>query len=134
MSDLPEQDVLIVEDEPGVRSVMSHVLTGAGYSVTCAENGQEALSAVERSGFRAVVCDVHMPVLDGMSFYQALEEKDASLAGRVLFVTAVADIPSVAEFFVRKKCRVLEKPYELKELLDIVSGLVGRPPAREMLF
>lgn len=134
MSDLPEQDVLIVEDEPVVRSVMSQVLMTAGYSVTCAENGQDALTAVARNGFRAVVLDVHMPVLDGMRFYEALEARDADLAGRVLFITAVANAPPVAEFFARKKCRVLEKPYELKQLIDVVSDLVGRPPAREMLF
>jgi len=133
MDELPEQDVLIVEDEPVVRSVMSHVLTTAGYSVTGVENGEDALAAVGSNRFRAVVLDVHMPVMDGIRFFEALEVENAALAGRVLFITAIADAPQVAEFFARKKCRVLEKPYELRQLLDVVSFLVGRPPAREML-
>jgi two-component system response regulator GlrR len=131
---LPQHDILVVEDEPIVRSVMSHVLTASGYSVTCAENGEAALAALDQNQFRAVVCDIHMPVLDGVRFFEALEERNADLAKRVLFVTAVGNAPSVADFFARKKCRVLEKPYELRKLLENVSFLVGRPPAREMLF
>ena len=131
---LPQQDVLIVEDEPTVRSVMSHVLVQAGYGVTAVENGFEALQAVRIQGFRAIVCDIHMPILDGMRFFEELEGVNSALARRVLFITAVAQAPSVAEFFARKGCRVLEKPYELKDLLGEVSLLVGRPPSREMLL
>lgn len=131
---LPQQDVLIVEDEPVVRSVMSHVLVQAGYGVTAVENGFEALKVIRERGFRAIVCDVHMPILDGLRFFEELEGVNAAQAGRVLFITAVAQAPSVAEFFARKGCRVLEKPYELKDLLGEVSLLVGRPPSREMLL
>jgi CheY-like chemotaxis protein len=129
-----ELDVLIVEDEPVVRSVMSKVLTEAGYEVTAVDNGFVALDAVEQNAFRAIVCDVQMPVMDGIQFYEAMEMKAPDLTRRVLFITAVAKVGPVAEFFARNACRVLEKPYELKALVTAVATLVGRPPARAMLL
>jgi CheY-like chemotaxis protein len=129
-----ELDVLIVEDEPVVRAVMSKVLTEAGYAVSAVDNGFVALDAVEQHAFRAIVCDVHMPVLDGLGFYQQLESKAPDLARRVLFITAVAHTGAVAEFFAKNDCRVLEKPYELKALVTAVAQLVGRAPARGMLL
>jgi CheY-like chemotaxis protein len=129
-----ELDVLIVEDEPVVRSVMSRVLTEAGYDVTAVDNGFVALEAVEQNSFRAIVCDVHMPVLDGLRFYEQLASVAPDLIRRVLFITGIADSQPVADFFARNKCRVLEKPYELKALVTAVASLVGRPPSRAMLL
>ena len=127
-------DVLIVEDEPVVRSVMDQVLTRAGYSTTQADNGVAALEAVGQRDYRAIVCDIHMPRLNGIEFYQALRTRKPALADRCVFVTAVASSPPVSEFFAQADCVVIEKPYELKTLINAVSKLVGRPPSREMLL
>ncbi|MBI4501230.1 MAG: response regulator [Gemmatimonadetes bacterium] len=132
--DLPETDVLIVEDEPVVRSVMATILTRAGYTITAVENGEAALAAVHARRYRAIVCDVKMPVVDGLQLYEQLESLHPALASRVIFVTAVARAPKVAEFLNDTGRPVFEKPYELKALVLAVADLVNRPPSREMLL
>jgi two-component system cell cycle response regulator CpdR len=127
-------DVLIVEDEPVVRSVMSDVLAQAGYAVTAVENGLAGLKEVEQHQFRAIVCDIHMPVLDGIRFYEQVVSAHPDQARRFLFITGVAHSAVVAEFFAQKAFRVLEKPYELRALVNEVAGLVGRPPAAAMIL
>ena len=127
-------DVLIVEDEPVVRSVMSNILSQAGYGVVTVENGLDALKEIDQHPFLAIVCDIHMPVLDGMRFYARVESSHPELANRFLFITGVANSPAVAEFFAQNSLRVLEKPYELKALVNEVAGLVGRPPAAAMIL
>ncbi len=62
--------VLVVDDEENLRHLLSLVLTRAGYQVRVAGNGREALGLLD--GVDAVLCDVRMPVLDGMGFLDAL--------------------------------------------------------------
>ena len=83
-------DVLVVEDDDAVRSSFVKVLEHAGFRVTSAENGQAALDALADldHSCRAIVCDLHMPVLTGMGFMRKLRTEFPHLIDRVLFVTA----------------------------------------------
>jgi CheY-like chemotaxis protein len=127
-----EADVLIVEDEPVVRSVMERVLVEAGYEVQAVANGLEALAAVQDRSYRAVVCDIKMPLVDGPKFYGQLASGYPALAKRVLFVTGVAGAPGITEFLRNTGCRVLWKPYEIRTFVYAVSELVGRLPSTGM--
>jgi CheY-like chemotaxis protein len=75
-----------------------------------------------------------MPVIDGLRFYQQLESDHPALARRVLFVTAVAEAPTVADSLRRTGLQVLRKPYELGPLIEAVATLVDRLPAPEALL
>jgi CheY-like chemotaxis protein len=127
-------DVLIVEDEEVVRSVMSRVLTSGGYTVTAVANGRDGLAALAGTTYGAVVCDIHMPVLDGVRFYQELRLVHREMQRRVLFVTAVAEAPDIRAFLEGTRCAVLQKPYELRQLVQAVATLVGRGPHPELLL
>lgn len=126
--ELPYADVLVIDDDEPVRSVMERVLVDAGYTVNSVENGLLALTAIQESHYRAIVCDIRMPVVDGVRFHEYLASGFPALANRVLFVTAVADEPKMAAYLAGSGCRVLEKPYELKSLVQEVAKLVGRAP------
>ncbi len=125
---LPEVDVLIVEDHAPIRSVMRRVLEEAGYSVEAVENGLVALAAVQESRYRAIICDLGMPLVDGMRFYEYLASGFPALAKRVLFVTAIADTPPVVKFLTRTGRPALQKPFEIRALVRAVAQLVDRPP------
>ena len=127
-----EADVLIVEDEPVVRSVMERVLREAGYQVRAVANGLEALAALKEGSYRAVVSDIKMPLVDGPSFYWQLASGYPALARKVLFVTGVAGAPGITEFLRKSGCRVLWKPYEIRTFVYAVSELVGRLPSTGM--
>lgn len=68
--------ILVVDDDPGVRTVVTLVLERGGYSVLAAENGREAVDAVAEHGDRidAVLLDVMMPVMDGHEALPAMRE------------------------------------------------------------
>jgi CheY-like chemotaxis protein len=65
LKDLARARVLLVEDNEINQQVATEILSGAGMVVTVANNGQEAVTAVQSSPFDAVLMDVQMPVLDG---------------------------------------------------------------------
>ena len=60
------EKILIVEDEPMVRAIAAEILSRAGYAITTAENGEEALQLFEQGvGFDLIVSDLMMPKLTG---------------------------------------------------------------------
>lgn len=72
------QKILVIEDHPGLRSLANQVFSAAGYIVTEAQNGQVGLNAAIQGGFDAIVCDLKMPIMDGMTFLTALQQHPAA--------------------------------------------------------
>ena len=67
--------VLVVDDDPAMRRIVSRILTSAGYEVTCAVNGFEAMEVMEHDFPSFVITDWDMPVLDGTEFCRMVREK-----------------------------------------------------------
>ncbi len=109
--------VLVVDDDEGVRAVMATALEDDGWDVETAENGRTALEALLESRPEAIILDLRMPVMDGLTFaehYRAFPEPRAPL----ILISA-----TVTESAVRATGAVagLRKPIDLNLLLDIVQ-------------
>ncbi len=124
MADLPPS-VLLVEDNQQVREGLARVLSRAGFSVTTAENGLEALARLEGGRYGAVVSDIMMPVMDGMRLYQLLEVRHPEAARRLVFVSAWFDDPEVQAFLRRSGRPVLQKPFDIGDLIRMVRELAA---------
>ncbi len=112
--------VLIVEDEAALAAAVSDALRDAGYTVTHAADGEEALTAVKGRAFDLVICDLKMPRLDGQAFYASLVQAVPALASRVIFVTGDVAGTQAEQFLEGSGCRWLEKPFRLGDLLKAV--------------
>ncbi|MCA1989380.1 MAG: response regulator [Desulfarculus sp.] len=117
------QRILVVDDEPAVRQILREALTGAGYQVEDAADGQEALElyqARSQAGrpFDLVVLDLSMPVMDGLECLRRLTELDD--ACRVVLATGQAD-GHLAQKAARAKA-ILRKPFDLADLLRLLAG------------
>lgn len=66
--------ILIIEDHQGLRQLAEQIFTAAGYQVTAVNNGQAGLDCAIQGGYQAVVCDLKMPIMDGMTFLTALQQ------------------------------------------------------------
>ena len=127
----PAPHVLIVDDEDGFRFGAVVALRRAGYRVSEAGNGGEALEMVLSARdagdpVRLVVTDVRMPVMSGIELIDALRKRgvDAALCA----ITCFGDQALVSEL-VGKGCPdYLEKPFSPVELLDRIRSILGEPP------
>jgi CheY-like chemotaxis protein len=115
--------VLVVDDNATVRQSLSRVLLNYGLEAAVAENGAVALVAVQERDYDVIVCDIMMPVMDGMTFYDDLSVVRPELARRVIFVSAWADEPEVREFLDRTKRPVVAKPFEVPALMEQIRAL-----------
>ena len=68
-------NVLLVEDDEGVRFCVKQVWDKKGFAITEAINGQEGLNALEVGQFDFVLCDIKMPILDGVGFLRGARKQ-----------------------------------------------------------
>ena len=83
------KEILIVDDEPTLLFVLNHYLSPEGYSVTKANNGEQAFDLTKKINFDFIISDISMPIMDGITFFQKLREQDNLTP--FLFITAYED-------------------------------------------
>jgi len=106
--------IMVVEDEPAIRGLLTLTLEAEDYDVVTAEDGQDALSKVAKHKPDALVLDLMLPKVDGWQVIDSLDHdyQDGSIP--IIAVTAGARKVTVGEHGVRA---FLSKPYDLDTLL-----------------
>lgn len=112
--------VLVVEDTPALRTLLAHVLTDEGYTVSCAIHGAHALTLLPAVSPCVILLDLHMPVMDGRAFAQAYHRREDADA-HIIVMTAAAQ---VGEVDVIAPVHVAKKPFDLVTLLLVVERWV----------
>jgi len=79
--------ILVIDDEPSVVRALTGLLRRDGYRVGTASNGQHALIQIQERHYDVILCDLHMPDLDGPAFYAILARQYPALHQRVIFLT-----------------------------------------------
>jgi len=119
-------DILILDDDEAVRKSFTRALERAGYMVTAMDNGLAAFAELQRHHYQAIVCDIHMPFLEGRTFYDEILKDYPQMAQRVVFATGWAEQDEVAAFLKRTGRPVLRKPVDVKHLVEMVRGVADR--------
>jgi len=117
--------VLVVEDEPVVRTLAVRALEEEGYAVAAAEDGRAALEALERGGVRpdAVVTDVIMPRMNGRQLSDAIAARWPGLP--VLFMSGHTGTDDVLQRLVPPGAPFLQKPFTPEALARAVAELLA---------
>ena len=121
-----DMSVLIVDDDEGIRRAHSKLLERAGFKVSSVDNAMAAFEALQTIQFGVILCDIQMPGLSGMSFFEQLEEQQPQMASRVVFLSGFVDQHDTHEFLVRTGQPFLAKPSTREELVDVVGQMIER--------
>jgi DNA-binding NtrC family response regulator len=106
--------VLVVDDERPIRFLMSKELPRAGFAVTCAESGEEALDRLREQEFDVVLLDLKMPGMGGM---EALRQvRDLGSSAEMVVLTGHPDVATAIEAMKLGACDYLTKPFKLAEV------------------
>jgi len=118
--------VLFVDDEPSLRTGMEAFGQVRGFAVATAEDGEAALAAVQARSFDAVVCDIRMPGMDGITFHRALSRERPGLARRTVFITGDA-LAAAGRQAAGTRPPTLAKPFTFERLEEaLVAVMRGR--------
>jgi DNA-binding NtrC family response regulator len=115
--------ILIVDDDPGQRSLLDAFLKGQGFQTVPVDSGEKALEALDQERFQMMISDVRMPGLSGLETLRRARQKHAILP--VLLVTAYADIKEAVGAMRDGAVNYLPKPIDLDELLASVRQATG---------
>src|ERR1051325_5579271 len=123
--------ILIVDDDPGQRSLLDSFLRGQGFDTVTADSGARALEVLDSQPVNMMISDVRMPGMTGLETLRKAREKHKVLP--VLLVTAYADIRDAVGAMRDGAVNYLAKPIDLDELVVTVrqaTGLAKAAPAR----
>jgi CheY-like chemotaxis protein len=124
--DLPDRKrILVIDDDPGVRTILSSALGAAGFDVVPAESGRDALSMLVRDEFDVILTDVHMAELDGRQLFAFLGEHLSQYKERVIFITGDTSNPETMIFLGETGRPFLSKPLDLPQLVATVEQLIA---------
>jgi len=115
--------ILVVDDDPGQRSLLESFLRGQGFDILTVDSGEKALSALRESPFDLMISDVRMPGISGLETLRRARREHASLP--VLLVTAYADVRDAVGAIRDGALNYLGKPMDLDELLASVRQATG---------
>ena len=116
--------ILLIEDEPGLVITVTDLLTGAGYEVDSAADGEAGLAAALNKRFDLVILDVMLPKKNGLDVCRELRQKGADIA--ILMLTAKTQVIDRVVGLKLGADDYLTKPFDPSELLARVEALLRR--------
>jgi CheY-like chemotaxis protein len=112
-------DVLVVDDDPDVRSSFAEILRGSGFTVEVADDGDAALALIAELEVRLVLLDLRMPRRDGFSVLEAMTDPPP-----VVLISAFPFDRDIRSRVGTKVVNYLQKPVSPHKLLPIVGAIV----------
>lgn len=119
------QSVLVVDDEPMARTLLRLMLVRAGFNVSEAEDGYDALEKVRLNPPDIVLLDVMMPGMDGFKVCEALRHEDETMQLPIIMLSAKTDLDSINKGLRVGATKYLTKPISPEDLTHHVKDVLG---------
>ena len=117
-----KQQILVVDDEPQIRDILKRKLEQSGYEVAEAENGREAIEMLQREQYDLVLADILMPEKDGLEVIMFIQREQPLV--KCVAISAPSNRVFLQSAELLGATRVIEKPFELKEVEAVVKKLL----------
>jgi DNA-binding response OmpR family regulator len=117
--------ILVVDDDPDIRRLLSVLLEGEGHNVISAPDGERALELISREGPDLILLDVMMPKKDGYTVLREMKASGIRESTKVLVLTARAAESDWLRGYKLGADQYLTKPFDTEELLTLVRDLLG---------
>lgn len=117
--------IMTVDDSASVRQMVSFTLKGAGYEVTEAQDGQDALKKLNGAGVQMVITDLNMPNMNGLELIKALRAKPECKFMPIVFLTTESQAEKKTEAKAAGATGWIVKPFKPDQLLAVVKKVLG---------
>jgi two-component system response regulator AtoC len=114
-----KQRLLVIDDEESLRHMLSVLLKRQGYRVDTAADGREGLAIAQKGHYDFVLCDIKMPVMDGIDFLKGARE--TAMAGTIIMMSAYGTIETAIECMKEGAYDYISKPFNPDEILLVLK-------------
>jgi len=115
--------ILICDDEDALRTILSSELSGAGYEVATAADGEEGVTEIKNRKFDLVLLDIKMPKMDGFEVLKFIKKEQPGV--KVIMLTGFADLKNAIESKKYGAEDFVSKPYDLVDLLTTIERVLS---------
>lgn len=122
-----EGSVLVVDDDPSVREMLSDIISEHKYKVVAVESGERALEELQRHHFDLVFLDLVLPGMAGTETLAAIKRKDDRVV--VAIVTGYGDDPIAMEAMSMGPLLLIRKPFKVEDILEVL-GIISSAARR----
>jgi CheY-like chemotaxis protein len=126
--------VLVADDEPEVVDLVQIVLESEGYTVETAAHGKEAVEKVQAGPPDLILLDMRMPAMTGLSVLDHLRSDPVTSSLPVIMLSVVVTDPDVRMALERGAIAYLSKPFEIRELVWLVTRILNMDAAEREKF
>lgn len=117
-------NILVVDDQPGVRYLLDTIVNEEGHNCFQASNGLEAVEMVRKIRPNLVFMDIRMPVMDGT---QALEKmKEQGLNVNVILMTAFTEKDVIDNAYKNGAIKCIIKPFDVEEIRELIHETLAK--------
>ena len=118
-----KKQILIVDDEPGMRMTLADIINITGFTAATVENGSQALEKVKKQVFDVILMDFKMPGLNGVETFMEIRKLLPDV--KVIFITAYYNEQSIKEAMDEGAIVIYQKPLNIPQLLDCIKRAIG---------
>jgi CheY-like chemotaxis protein len=126
--------VLVVDDEPEIRTLAQRALTAHGYHVHVAPNGRDALRRLKEAAPDVILLDLNMPVMDGWQFRAEQKRLADERLAEIPVVLLTGDDDAAHHATRLQAVAVLKKPFDLAALVNAIRTVISRGNGRSPAF
>jgi DNA-binding response OmpR family regulator len=115
--------ILVVDDEKSISSLLAKVMTRSGHQVDVALNGRDAIQRLQETAYDIVFLDLKIPGLSGQAIYEWIKQNYSHLVQRTVILTGDTMNSNTIDFLQQEDILHLLKPFQLAELRDILNRI-----------
>jgi len=124
------KNILIIDDEPGIRNILSRILSAKGYRADSAPDAETALTKLDENGYDLYIIDLKLPKISGKKLYEIMMNKYPSSTGKVMFITGDTITPSTQDFLDSTGKPYVTKPFDPRVVVKLAGEILGRNVVR----
>ncbi|MFB4213577.1 response regulator [Shouchella sp. 1P09AA] len=113
-----EHNVMIVDDQFGIRVLLTEILQKDGYQMYQAANGKEALDIQEMEEIDIVLLDMKIPGMDGVEILKKMKERQPTI--KVVMMTAYGELKMVNEALENGAISYMAKPFDIEDVRQVI--------------
>lgn len=123
--------ILVVDDELGIRDMLSYELSSHNYGVVTAVNGEDALEKIRKEKFHLVISDIKMPRMNGLEMLDAIKKIDPDV--EVIMSTGFGTIETAVSAMKKGAYDFIQKPFNIEEILALIEKALEKNELKVML-
>ena len=123
--------ILVIDDEPGIRDLLTRELIAEGYWAQSACDGLDALEKMKTEKYQVALCDLNMPKLGGLAALEEIRKRDPDV--EVIMMTGYATVETAVEAMQKGAYDFVQKPFNLSEVMALVQKSIEKSDLKSVV-